>query len=220
MKKALPKTASKQLLILLSVVIIILLIAKLVFFKDTHLSFLLWNIFLAWIPLLSLFLIASLPKKMTGTIIAIIFYMIWLIFYPNAPYLITDLVHISKISISHSFQNIDLLAWLEITIVFLSIWLGILLSFYSLYPIHSALKSKVGTSTEKILLVFFSFLSSYGIYLGRFSRLNSWDLFYAPQKILLIIKNSFNINNFMFISLFALIFYLIYNSLYVLKHNK
>jgi uncharacterized membrane protein len=220
MKRYLPKAASKQLLIMLSALIIILFIVKFAFYEDTHLSFLIWNLFLAWIPLLILYIISALPQKAINSVIAIALFFFWLIFYPNAPYLITDLVHIATIPISLTFNNTDLLSWLKITLIFLSIWLGILLSFYSLYPIHNLVKNKTSNFFGKIFVIGFSIISSYGIYIGRFTRLNSWDLFSSPKFILSIIKNSFQIENFMFIVLFSLTFYLIYNSIHILKHNK
>jgi len=220
MKRYLPKTSSKQLLIMLSAIVLILFIIKFAFYDDTHLSFLIWNLFLAWIPLLILYIISALPQKAINSVIAIVLFFFWLIFYPNAPYIITDLVHIANIPISLTFSSTDLLSWLKITIIFLSIWLGILLSFYSLYPIHNFVKNKTGDFFGKVFLVLFSIISSYGIYIGRFTRLNSWNFFTTPKLILSVIKNSFIVENFMFIILFSLTFYLIYSSIHILKHNK
>ncbi len=220
MKRYLPKTSSKQLLIMLSAIVLILFIIKFAFYDDTHLSFLIWNLFLAWIPLLILYIISALPQKAINSVIAIVLFFFWLIFYPNAPYIITDLVHIANIPISLTFSSTDLLSWLKITIIFLSIWLGILLSFYSLYPIHYFVKNKTGDFFGKVFLILFSIISSYGIYIGRFTRLNSWNFFTTPKLILSVIKNSFIVENFMFIILFSLTFYLIYSSIHILKHNK
>src|SRR6056297_2903511 len=156
MKKYLPKTTSKQLLIMLSALIIILFIVKFAIYNDSHLSFLIWNVFLAWVPLIILYIISALPKKIINSVIAIILYIFWLIFYPNAPYVITDLVHIATIPISLTFQSTDLLSWLKITIIFITIWLGVLLSFYSLYPIHNLVKKKAGDFFAKVFIVIFS----------------------------------------------------------------
>lgn len=220
MKRYLPKTAAKQLLIMLSALTLVLFIIKFVVYQDNHLSFLIWNIFLAWIPLIILYIISALPQKIINSVIAIALYFFWLVFYPNAPYIITDLVHIVNIPISLTFQSTDLLSWLKITIIFITIWLGILLSFYSLYPVHNLVKNKIGDLFAKIFIIFFSILSAYGIYIGRFTRLNSWDLFTSPKQVISLISSSLHFENMMFVILFSLTFYITYNSLHIIKHNK
>lgn len=219
MQKYLPGNENKQLLILLSAIVIVLLIAIYVVYEDRQLSFLLWNLFLAWAPLLILYVISALPKRLINKVISITLIAIWALFYPNAPYMVTSLLH-TPMSTSQLGLNIDILLWLKFSVVFISLWLGILLSFYALYPIHRTIISKTSKSFSHAFVIIISLLSSYGIYLGRFPRLNSWDIFYNPRRVFYVVQNSFNQNTLVFILLFALIIYTLYTSLYKLKHNK
>jgi len=188
-------------------------------FEDSQLSFLLWNLFLAWVPLLILYVVGALPKRLLNKFVAAALVIMWAIFYPNAPYMITALLH-TPLTIRQIGLSVNILSWLKFSIMFISFWLGILLTYYSLYPIHSNISSKVSKTVGTAAIIFISFISAYGIYLGRFPRLNSWDLFFNPSRVISIIRSSFNLDTLVFVLLFGLMIYLIYTSLYRIKHNK
>lgn len=143
--------------------------------------FLVWNLLLAWIPLL----FAQWSKKhlehskgkntdyklLTTSILL----ALWLLFFPNAPYIITDLIHLS-----HLEKN---MLWFDSIAIFVVALTGLALGFYSLHVSHAVLNMMLGKSRAWVLLLASLGLSGFGLYLGRFVRFNSWDLFFHPLRL-------------------------------------
>ncbi|MDX1921355.1 MAG: DUF1361 domain-containing protein [Candidatus Caenarcaniphilales bacterium] len=144
--------------------------------------FLIWNLILAWVPLvLSTLLVSSKKFQETKNLAKYLPYLLWLIFYPNAPYVFTDFLHYAW----HPTEG--LLLWFDISMLFLFSLLGFLCAYVSLRQICSLLPK----SLQKAFPYFILFLSSYGIYLGRFIRLNSWDLATNLPKVIITVLQSF-----------------------------
>ncbi len=155
-----------------------LLIAVRVFYTgNTLYLFLVWNIFLAWIP----FIISSLLKKMDGESkwkSALVF-CCWLAFFPNALYIVTDLIHLELES--------HVPKWFDALLLFSSAVLGLMLAFISLYRVEAFLNKTVNRKLQAPLILPILFLGSFGVYLGRFLRWNSWDIVSNPFQLLLSI---------------------------------
>jgi uncharacterized membrane protein len=138
--------------------------------------FLVWNLFLAWIPLgLALAVYDGQRRGRSPAGLAALSGL-WLLFFPNAPYIVTDLFHLHR----------DLAAplWFD-TILFASFaWTGLLVGFVSLYLMQAAARRVVGGLASWALVLAALALGSFGIYLGRFERWNSWDLFTRPTQLL------------------------------------
>ena len=100
---------------------------------------------------------------------------IWLLFFPNAPYLITDLIHLKAAP--------DHLIWYDALMSFSFALSGLLTGLYSLLKVHR-LVEKIWNSLIAWVTVSGSLvLSSYGVYLGRFGRWNSWDIVTHPFSL-------------------------------------
>lgn len=145
--------------------------------------FLIWNLFLAWIP----FGLAMLVNKLTtqGNHRLFIFPIIgaWLLFFPNAPYLLTDLLHLRPRS--------PIPYWYDVMMFTSFAWTGLLLGLISLYSIHRFFKQYLPKLLEHGLIILLIFLCSLGIYIGRFLRWNSWDIIYQPKGLLTDLHNIF-----------------------------
>ncbi|TMM29525.1 DUF1361 domain-containing protein [Polaribacter aestuariivivens] len=147
-------------------------------------GFLLWNLFLAIVP----YAISSKIKKLNieeiwkPKLISILF--IWLIFLPNAPYIITDFIHLHHIK--------STLIWLDLFIIFTYASTGLLLTIISLFDVYKIIKQKWNLKYANYFSYAVTFLCGFGIYLGRFSRLNSWDIFTNPISVLKKSMYSFN----------------------------
>ena len=173
----------------------------------TGLGYLIWNLFLAWVPyLLSLyFLKKEAPLKQFIPV-----FILWLLFFPNATYLVTDILHVA----SSAPQSL----WYDSLTFFTFGLTGLLLGVASLSHIEEYLVGKVGQITREIILFTICFVSSFGIYLGRFERWNSWDFFIHPSTL---IRHSYAISldagrggtTLVFIAVFTLFTYLIYKIL-------
>jgi len=132
--------------------------------------FLLWNVFLAWIPLwVSIYLYRMHERRRDKPVLFWAAAFVWLIFYPNAPYIATDVVHINWIYDGDSSR------WFDIILLLCCAWTGVLLGFVSLYTMRKWVVGAYGGAAGNMLALAVIALSSFGVFIGRFLRLNSWD---------------------------------------------
>ncbi len=140
--------------------------------NHTYFAFMGWNLFLAAIPLGSAVLLAKVDRWRFGApLIAG-----WLLFFPNAPYVLTDLLHLRLRSGVPLWY--DLLMLLSFALV--SLWLG----FQSLHMVQMWVARKTSRLMAWSFVGVSLLLSGFGIYLGRFLRWNSWDIVSNPMALL------------------------------------
>lgn len=162
---------------------IVLLSSRIFYTGKLTYFFLFWNLFLAWVPFfLSLKLLPTNLKPGIG-IKTIMLFLLWLIFFPNAPYIITDLIHLKP---RHGTPF-----WFDIIMITSFVWNGLLLGFASLINVQQIISNKWGTKTGWQVVIASLILSSYGIYLGRFLRWNTWDVLFNPLHLLNDILSGF-----------------------------
>ena len=152
--------------------------------KSFFFGFLIWNLFLAIVPYLISSAIKKISLKKLSKVKLISILFIWLLFLPNAPYIITDFIHL------HHIQST--LVWLDMFILFAFSSTGLLLSIISLNDIYKIIKLKWNSKYATYFSISATFLCGFGIYLGRFLRLNSWDVFTSPISVLKGISLSIN----------------------------
>jgi uncharacterized membrane protein len=142
---------------------------------DVNFRYLIWNLFLAWIPFaLAVFVYDRWRRRGAGIALFAIGGL-WLLFFPNAPYIATDFVHLQR----------DPLApyWYDAVTFAAFAWMGIMLGFVSLYLMQTVVRQWRGPVAGWIFAVVAIGLGSLGIYLGRFLRLNSWDALEHPSVL-------------------------------------
>lgn len=166
-------------LMLVSFLFLFLLTGRLAYAQTTQKVFLAWNLFLAWVPVLVLLPI----KRKTPTVFKVILFILWFIFLPNALYTITDLKHIG---VSSNF----ILYWLDIFLLFGVATLGTWLALVSLEQGETKIKELYGRKTARIMRIVVIIISGFGVYLGRFPRLNSWHIFTDPISVSKVIAES------------------------------
>lgn len=141
---------------------------------SSDLDFLLWNMALAWVPFvaaLALDDVRSTPLSLQLPLLAL-----WLVFFPNAPYLVTDLIHIDPANTT----TIGILGDAALVSV---APVGLALGFSSLMLVERAVRERSGGRTALATAVLSLLAASLGIYLGRVVRLNSWDLLTRPRVV-------------------------------------
>ena len=183
-----------------SFIILIYIIILLVIYPKYY--FLIWNIFLAYIPFLLSFI------KIKNKFFKCINNLMALVFFPNVIYLFTDLIHISVmkyyvkdtqgIRYIMNFTN-----WIRLSLIFVAILIAIKLSYISLNNFI------VDYRFKHVIYVFISILTGVAVYIGRFIRLNSWDLILNPFNTLIIIFKNINSDTIQYILLFAIIQYIV-----------
>ena len=168
-----------------------------------------WNLFLAWIPLLLALRLESLHRrdatrgwKFRGTAFA------WLLFFPNAPYIFTDLIHLKLI--------VQPRWWTDMILILLFAIIGLVLAFLSLHRMHRMVAERRGWLAGWGFVIAVAFLSGFGVYLGRFERWNSWDVVTNPLGLLADSFDWLHLRSAKFTGLFGLFLATVYALLYSL----
>ena len=152
---------------------IILLMVRMKLNKSYFFLFLIWNVFLAIIPYT---ITMYLNTKPNISKIKLAFWgLVWLAFLPNAPYIVTDLIHIR---IGNHY-----LLWLDVLVVLSFALSGLLLFFISIMDMQKLLKSKFEKLPVEAVSIVIIFLCGFGVYLGRFLRYNSWEIISQPHLL-------------------------------------
>ena len=146
--------------------------------KGKTFLFLIWNLFLAWIPYMISYFLPWFDKMagrkfrlLTGLLL-----IVWLLFFPNAPYIITDLLHLKP--------RPAVPLWFDLILLLSFAWVGLLFGIFSLLHIQKWVQIRFNKNYDSILAVTLIPLCSLGVYLGRFLRWNSWEVFTQPQILL------------------------------------
>src|SRR5688572_33132958 len=142
-------------------------------------AFLIWNLFLAWIPfMISYFThIMTLDRRWIYIVIPIAAFL-WLIFFPNAPYILTDFQHLANTSG-------ELPVWYDVMMLIWFAFTGLLLGMVSLFLMQEIMRREFGRWAGWAFVVCVAGLTSAGVYMGRFLRWNSWDILRNPTGIAL-----------------------------------
>lgn len=141
------------------------------------LDFLLWNLFLAWVPLvLALYLASILRRKSWSSWEALIVSLLWLLFLPNSLYLVSDFIHIQDVASVNVVYDV---------VMFTSfIYTGLILGMSSLYLVHLELRARLRSGAAAWLIGLILLVCSFAIYLGRDLRWNTWDVLLSPAGLL------------------------------------
>jgi uncharacterized membrane protein len=130
--------------------------------------FMIWNLFLAYIPYaLSSWLTAS-PRRMQQPLFRYAFFALWLLFLPNTFYILTDLYHL------HDSRHALSPAWFDLALIFSCAWNGLLLGVLSLRQMEKLFHFPITPIMA---------LNALGIYVGRYLRYNSWDIVSNPFQL-------------------------------------
>jgi uncharacterized membrane protein len=146
-------------------------------FREQHYAafgfrFLIWNLILAWIPLLLALLLYDRYRRGRPLLVLAPALALWLLFLPNAPYIVTDFVHLRA--------DLPAPLWLDGVELSAFAWTGMLLGFVSLYLVHAVARHRFGSVAGWSGVLCVLALVSFGVYLGRVKRWNSWDLLTEP----------------------------------------
>lgn len=169
------RPARKVLLALLggSVASLALLAVRMLVRGDATYGFLAWNLFLAWIPLLLAGAVLAAWRS-GGRLLVAPLLVLWLLFFPNAPYVVTDFVHLRDIGGMPRWFDVLLLGGFALT--------SLALGFVSLSLIQNLVRATYGAVLSWAGALTAIALAGFGIYLGRIYQLNSWDVL-DPQRL-------------------------------------
>jgi uncharacterized membrane protein len=157
----------------------LLIAARVAYSGQIRFVFLIWNLFLAWLPLA----ISMLFAKPVSTVKHWILFACWLLFFPNALYIITDLIHLKETG------GVPL--WYDAILLFAAAITGLIAGLVSLHYAEKFLTKRFTHKTVQIIIAAIFFISSFGVYLGRFLRWNSWDVVTNPVGLFYEIAHRF-----------------------------
>ncbi len=145
-------------------------------------DYLVWNLFLAWLPLVfAVRLISLLRHKLWSSWEGLAVSTLWLVFLPNSFYMISDFIHLQEV------QRVDVL---YDAVMFTSfIYTGVVLGFSSLYLIHIQLRRRLSPAGAAGWIMATLLVCSAAVYVGRDLRWNSWDLLTNPGGLLFDISD-------------------------------
>jgi uncharacterized membrane protein len=139
--------------------------------------FLVWNLFLAWIPYGFSLMVGWLHYHYPNRLLPLLpLAAIWLLFFPNAPYIVTDLIHLR--------QGSWFPLWYDVGLIATFAWTGCFLAIVSLNLMQRVVKAFTNTVISWLFVVVVLLLNGFGIYLGRFGRWNSWDILHNSNPLM------------------------------------
>jgi uncharacterized membrane protein len=197
-----------------SVVSAALVIGWIIWTRRMQYASLLWNLFLAWMPMVFALLACEHQKKHANPSWRFLaFAAAWLIFFPNAPYIFTDIIHLTDY-----YDHF----WVDLMLILINALTGLIIGFVSLYLMQSCVRRIGGEIISWLFIVAVALLSGFGISLGRFLRLNSWDIA-TPWKTFhrigaWVIQSPDYPGSVLFSILFATFVFLAYLMLYTLTY--
>lgn len=193
--------------------VLVYLFIVFIYTVENRYRFLGLNIFLAYLPLE----LAFLAERYRKTFLLWPLLIAWFLFYPNAPYMLTDFFHLSAVGMTMSDPNV----YFHFVILAIGVILGVLMGLLSLQIVTKVVLSKIGrenvvTWTAWMLLV--SVLTSYAIYLGRFLRLHTIHLVTNPVETFQTMIGAFDSDLMYFVLAFAT-FHMVMVVAYQLNQN-
>lgn len=184
-------------------------------YQDKEYIFLLWNILLACIPLCLTYIIS---RSLKHSYIVYSLFVLWFLFLPNAPYVITDFIHLH-----HGTSTIF---WIDLIMFFYAAVFSLVVGVIGLEEgrrlfVEKTSKDFLGT----VLVIVSILLSGFGVYLGRFPRFNSWHVLTRPGELITgVFEHGVTVatqkGSFVFVCLFSFIFGMSYWLYKVLIKDK
>jgi uncharacterized membrane protein len=142
--------------------------------------FLIWNLFLAYIPyFISTYLTLQKEKGAGRSLGWYCLALLWLLFIPNSFYIITDLYHLGDL-----YNDRHMPQWFDLAMILSFVWNGLLLGVLSVRQMERLILPSLTLGSELLFLYPVMWLNALGIYIGRYLRYNSWDIVTDPFRLL------------------------------------
>jgi uncharacterized membrane protein len=138
-------------------------------------GFLLWNLFLAWVPFLLALGMATVHDRGGPRPLLWVPGAAWLLLLPNAPYILTDFVHLGRADGAP--------LWFDAALIAAFAGTGLTLGLASLLIVHQVVEARAGRIAGWAVALGSLVLSAVGVYLGRYPRFNSWDVLTNPDGL-------------------------------------
>ena len=173
-------------LISLSVLFSIAMVtARVLYTGRTTFLFLIWNLFLAWVPyFISQWLYQSVGLIRNNKIVFGMVLLLWLAFVPNTFYILTDLYHLGD-----DYNDFRMPGWFDLALILSFAWNGLVLGILSVRHIEKIVVRNFSIKRELAFIYPVMWLNALGVYVGRYLRFNTWDVVTNPFHLISDIAN-------------------------------
>ncbi|PID23206.1 hypothetical protein CSV61_01780 [Sporosarcina sp. P3] len=184
-----------------------------------------WNVLLAILPL---FFISQATETIRQKKISwsVFWILLWLFFYPNSVYLVTDFIHIANEKFrwmagtgpyapdAGMVYSHDILIWTKLLVIAMGFFYAAVVGLESFYVFEQLVRKKYSKNIGYVSILSVSLLTGIGVYIGRFLRFNSWDIAFNPLQVLQQVAevDRFAVQFSIAFSGFVLFCYLLYRS--------
>jgi uncharacterized membrane protein len=138
--------------------------------------FLVWNLVLGAVPLVASGLLVRADRDREKLFVRAAWFVIWLLFLPNAPYIVTDFIHLTPLP--------PVPLWFDVTVIYSFAAAGVILGYASVADVHALVARHRGRVAGWCVALGALLLAGFGVYLGRFVRWNSWDALIHPHRLI------------------------------------
>lgn len=173
-----PRLPARNALVALSATSMGLLVVRWALAGYTSHLFMVWNLFLAWLPIGAAWAMRGLQQRETPAWALVLTGLAWLAFLPNAPYLVTDLVHLHRGAVP---------LWFDATMFGTFAVAGVALGLVSQVVVQQVVSDRWGALAGWLMSASVIPLCAVGIWLGRVHRFNSWDLLADPRPLVHVV---------------------------------
>lgn len=202
----------KRIVSLLGCIFIYFVFAVCIVLFFTHrlgIVFFVWNVILAFLPYLFSQLLGSyIEREKRSKAVIFLLAFLWLIFFPNAPYMITDLKYVGT-------DDASVYNWVFLVYIASGAVFAMLMGLSSLHDIHRMLLRRIGRLGGNMVLTLVILAGGFAVYIGRFLRFNSWDVL-QPFSLLRRIQEDFGAFSVFFSLLFSAFIFGTYVVFYIL----
>jgi uncharacterized membrane protein len=185
--------------------------------QDWGFIFLAWNLFLAWVPLLFIKWVWEQEVRRQAPFgLLMVYLLVWLLFFPNAPYIITDLKHLRAVP--------EHMIWYDALMIFTFSVAGFLTGLYSIRIVHRIITLRWNERLAWTSVAMAMLMSGFGVFLGRYGRWNSWDIITQPgalaRGIFASLRDPLAIKHTLTFSFVLMLLYFAFHIFAELKQNE
>ena len=154
---------------------VVLLVVRVWYAGNTTYDFMLWNMILAVIPLAAAWVLRASAARGGLSAMMVVAFGVWLTFLPNAPYMVTDLIHLAN--------RPPVPLWFDVAFFGSYAATGVLIGYAAVADVQSVFSARFGRGVGYAVAVGSLLLCGFGIYLGRVLHWNSWDVVASPATL-------------------------------------
>ncbi|MGB8192473.1 MAG: DUF1361 domain-containing protein [Chitinophagaceae bacterium] len=151
---------------------VLMVMARIVYTGELTFIFLVWNLFLAYVPYFLSSWLQYHPAWIEDKRKFAAAFICWLLFIPNSFYILTDLFHL------RSFFSMPM--WFDLALLLSFAWNGLLAGIISVRQMEKMMKLQVNYKHELYFVFPIMWMNALGIFIGRYLRFNSWDVLSSP----------------------------------------